>query len=134
MQVLKRDGRTTEFNKQKIVDAIVSAMQHTIKGVDETIAYKIAEEIEKQVEGKETISVYDIQDIVEKKLMNSSRKEVAQRYIIYRYNRDVARRSKTKDIFLVFVIIFIYFIYLKTTFYKKKGEKNHAKRRKAHTD
>lgn len=100
MQVLKRDGRTTEFNKQKIVDAIVSAMQHTIKGVDETIAYKIADEIEKQVEGKETISVYDIQDIVEKKLMNSSRKEVAQRYIIYRYNRDVARKSKTKDIFL----------------------------------
>ena len=98
MQVLKRDGRTTEFNKQKIVDAIVSAMQHTIKGVDESIAYKIADEIEKQVEGKETISVYDIQDIVEKKLMNSSRKEVAQRYIIYRYNRDVARKSKTKDI------------------------------------
>ena len=100
MKVMKRDGRTTEFNKQKIIDAIVGAMQHTIKGIDESIANRIAEEIEKQVDGRDTVSVYDIQDMVEKKLMNSSRKEVAQRYIIYRYNRDVARKSKTKDIFL----------------------------------
>ena len=100
MKVMKRDGRTTEFNKQKIIDAIVGAMQHTIKGIDEGIANRIAEEIEKQVDGRDTVSVYDIQDMVEKKLMNSSRKEVAQRYIIYRYNRDVARKSKTKDIFL----------------------------------
>lgn len=46
------------------------------------------------------VSVYDIQDLVEKKLMSSSRKEVAQEYITYRYNRDVARKSKSRDMFL----------------------------------
>ena len=100
MKVMKRDGRLTEFNKQKIIDAINSAMQRTEKGIDEILSIKIAEDIEKQIEDKSTVSVYDIQDMVEKKLMNSARKEVAQCYIIYRYNRDVARKSKTKDIFL----------------------------------
>ncbi len=100
MKVIKRDGRQTSFSKTKIVDAITSAMKHTEKGVDEHLALRIADEIEKQTEGKESLTVYDIQDMVEKKLMNSSRKEVAQCYIIYRYNRDVARRSKTKDVFL----------------------------------
>ena len=55
---------------------------------------------EKQLEDKKQVSVYEIQDIVEKKLMGSSRKEVAQNYITYRYNRDVARKAKTRDIFL----------------------------------
>ncbi len=100
MKVIKRDGRLSDFNKAKIVEAISSAMSRTEKGVDITLAERIAEDIEKQVSDKKQVSVYDIQDMVEKKLMNSSRKEVAQCYIIYRYNRDVARKSKTKDIFL----------------------------------
>lgn len=100
MKVIKRDGRLTEFDKQKIIDAISCAMSRTEKGIDIALASRIAEDIEKQAEGKNQLSVYEIQDMVEKKLMNSSRKEVAQCYIIYRYNRDVARKSKTKDIFL----------------------------------
>ena len=100
MKVMKRDGRLTEFNRQKIIDAITSAMMRTEKGIDLNLAAKIAEEIEHHIFDKPSVSVYDIQDMVEKKLMNSSRKEVAQCYIIYRYNRDVARKSKTKDIFL----------------------------------
>lgn len=100
MKVIKRDGRLTEFKKDKIVDAINSAMLHTEKGVDINLSERIADDIEKHIEDKKQISVYDIQDMVEKKLMNSSRKEVAQCYIIYRYNRDVARKSKSKDIFL----------------------------------
>ena len=56
--------------------------------------------MEKHFEDKPQVSVYEIQDFVEKKLMGSSRKEVAQSYITYRYNRDVARKAKTKEIFL----------------------------------
>ena len=100
MKIIKRDGRLCEFDRQKIIDAICAAMSRTEKGVDLQIAGRIAEEIEKFCEGKNEFSVYEIQDMVEKKLMDSSRKEVAQSYIIYRYNRDVARKSKTKDIFL----------------------------------
>ena len=100
MQVAKRDGRVMEFNKQRIVDAIIKAMMQTREGVDGELANRIASSIEKQLETRDEVSVYEIQDLVEKKLMVSSRKEVATAYITYRYTRDVARKSKTKNIFL----------------------------------
>ena len=100
MQVIKRDGRVVEFNKERIIKAITLAMSQTPGGVDIDMANKIAQQVEKQFEDKLQTSVYEIQDAVEKKLMASSRKEVAQSYITYRYNRDVARKSKTKEVFL----------------------------------
>ena len=100
MQVIKRDGRLVEFNKSRIVNAITKSMAQTTEGIDIDLANRIASGIEKQLENEEQVSVYEIQDLVEKKLMGSSRKEVAQSYITYRYNRDVARKSKTKEVFL----------------------------------
>lgn len=100
MQVIKRDGRVVEFNPERIVKAVTLAMSQTPGGVDIDLANKIAASVQKQFEDKNQASVYEIQDAVEKKLMASSRKEVAQSYITYRYNRDVARKSKTKEVFL----------------------------------
>ena len=100
MQVIKRDGRLVEFNNERIVKAITLAMAQTPGGVDVELANKVANSVEKQLEDKNQVTVYEIQDLIEKKLMTTSRKEVAQSYITYRYNRDVARKSKTKEIFL----------------------------------
>ncbi len=100
MQVIKRDGRLAEFNLERIIKAVTLAMSHTPGGVDVDLANKIAMAVEKQLDGKTQVTVYEIEDIVEKRLMASSRKEVAQAYITYRYNRDVARKSRTKDVFL----------------------------------
>ena len=100
MQVIKRDGRVVEFNPERIVKAVTLAMSQTPGGVDIDLANKIASSVQKQFEDKIQATVYDIQDAVEKKLMASSRKEVAQSYITYRYNRDVARKSNTKEVFL----------------------------------
>ncbi len=100
MQVIKRDGRISEYNDERIIKAITLAMSHTTGGVDIDLATKIADSVRNQLKDKVQVSVYEIQDLVEKKLMGSSRKEVAQEYITYRYNRDVARKSKTKDMFL----------------------------------
>ncbi len=100
MQVIKRDGRVVEFNTERIVKAITLAMAQTPDGIDIELANKIAFAVQKQFEDKSHTTVYEIQDAVEKKLMASSRKEVAQSYITYRYNRDVARKSKTKEVFL----------------------------------
>ena len=69
--------------------------------IDDSPTYNmLVQGIKAAVEEKNQTTVYEIQDIVEKKLMGSSRKEVAQSYITYRYNRDVARKSKTKEVFL----------------------------------
>ena len=96
--VIKRDGRIVGFNKEKICAAIRRAMLHTEKGEDEALVCKIADRIE--VSGKEKMTVEAIQDCVEFELMRSPRKEVAQRYIAYRNQRNVARKAKTRDIFL----------------------------------
>lgn len=100
MQVVKRDGRMVEYNRERIIKAVSLAMMQTPTGVDVELANKIADAVEKQLEGKIQTTVYEIEDLVEKRLMASSRKEVAQMYITYRYNRDVARKAKTKDMFL----------------------------------
>lgn len=100
MQVIKRDGRVVEFNPERIVKAVTLSMAQTPDGIDLDLANKIASSVQKQFEDKPQTTVYEIQDAVEKKLMASSRKEVAQSYITYRYNRDVARKSKTKEVLL----------------------------------
>ena len=100
MQIIKRDGRITEFDEERIIKAITLAMSHTAGGVDIDLATKISDSVRNQIKDKVQVSVYEIQDLVEKKLMGSSRKEVAQEYITYRYNRDVARKAKSKDMFL----------------------------------
>ncbi len=96
--VVKRDGRVVGFNKEKICGAIRRAMLQTEKGEDETLIGKIADRIE--ISGKEKMTVEAIQDCVEVELMKSPRKEVAQRYIAYRNQRTIARKAKTRDIFL----------------------------------
>ncbi len=96
--VVKRDGRVVGFNKEKICAAIRRAMLHTEKGEDEALVCKIADRIE--VAGKEKMTVEAIQDCVEMELMKSPRKEVAQRYIAYRNQRNIARKAKTRDVFL----------------------------------
>lgn len=98
MNVIKRDGRLIEFNKNKISDAILKAMSHTAIGQDIAIAKHIAQEITDET--KETISVEDIQDLVEKKLMASQRKDAAKEYIIYRNKRNIARGRMQYDIYM----------------------------------
>lgn len=96
--VLKRDGRVVGFNEEKIVAAIRRAMLHTEKGEDMELALSIADRI--ACRGQEQMSVEEIQNCVELELMKSRRKDVAQLYIAYRNQRSVARKAKTRDIFL----------------------------------
>ena len=96
-RVLKRDGRHVEFNNQKIVAAILKAMDVTEAGEDIVLAAQIAHAIS-TIE-KEEMTVEEIQDVVENQLMNSPRQEVAKEYIRYRNKRNMARKAKTNEIF-----------------------------------
>ena len=95
--VVKRDGRVVIFDKRKIVDAILKAMDVTEGGEDIVLAAEIAAAISKI--NVENMSVEDIQDQVENELMNSPRKEVAKKYIAYRNQRNLARKAKSREIF-----------------------------------
>jgi len=96
--VLKRDGRVVGYNEEKIKAAIRKAMLATDAGEDESLIQRIADRIGQR--GRSQMSVEDIQDQVELELMKSPRKEVARCYINYRQKRSVARKAKTRDLFL----------------------------------
>ena len=92
--VAKRSGELVPFDKQKIVAAIEKAMADTPTGVDMVLSVRIADEIASKTED---LSVEEIQDIVENKLMASKRKDVARAYIIYRDNH-AKRRNLPQDL------------------------------------
>ena len=95
--VVKRDGRVVGYNEEKIKSAIRKAMLTTELGEDESLINKISVRV--GLNGRERMTVEEIQDAVELELMNSPRKEVAKRYIAYRDQRSIARRAKTRDMF-----------------------------------
>ena len=96
--VVKRDGRIVGFNEEKIRAAIRKAMLSTESGEDQERLCRIADHI--TYNGKEQMGVEEIQDMVELELMGSERKDVAKKYIAYRDQRSIARRSKTHNMFL----------------------------------
>lgn len=96
--VVKRDGRIVGFNEEKIIAAIRKAMLHTERGEDTALIRQITDRI--VCRGESQMTVEQIQDAVEYELMKSSRKEVAKKYIAYRNQRSIARKAKTRDIFL----------------------------------
>ena len=101
--VIKRDGRIVGFNEEKIATAIRKAMLHTDKGEDLKLIHQITDHV--AFRGDAQMTVEAIQDLVELELMKSSRKDVAQKYIAYRNQRSIARKAKTRDIFLEIINI-----------------------------
>ena len=96
--VEKRDGRVVGYNEEKIKVAIRKAMLTTERGEDEALIQKITDRI--GMTGKQRMTVEEIQDWVELELMKSARKDVAKKYIQYRDQRSIARKARTRDMFL----------------------------------
>lgn len=98
--VIKRDGRENPFNSEKIYVAVMKAFIEREKKDGNVIPEKedIAKQIAKEISesSKDKMTVEEIQDIVETKLMKSSRPEVAKDYILYRDKRTVVRDRKNK--------------------------------------
>ena len=100
LEVIKRDGRTVEFDAYKIYDAIMKAFI-AVDGKETEEAGEIATSIATTSGLKAngaTLKIEEIQDMVEQHLMESDRKDVAKAYISYRLERDRVRR-KNSDLF-----------------------------------
>ena len=97
MKVIKRDGRTIDFDRQKIEIAIEKANRE-VRGKEKATKDEI-NQIILYIEdlGKKRMLVEDIQDVIEQKLMEFDKYELAKRYIVYRYNRALVRKSNTTD-------------------------------------
>ena len=95
-KVIKRDGRKVEFDKEKIKIAILKAFIE-VDGEETTYSKDKAKDIANYIESlNKNMTVEEIQDIVEKKLMVSNRKDVAKSYIIYRNDRNRIREKNTQ--------------------------------------
>ena len=98
--VIKRNGEEVHFNSQKIVNAVHKANEevdrlhqmndYQIRAIADNIANKVQE-------STHAVNVEDIQDMVETGIMEMRGYEVAQKYVRYRYKRELARKSNTTD-------------------------------------
>ena len=95
--VIKRNGKKVKFDEDKIINAIQKAFLE-VDGEVTNVAHQKAKDIASYIKGLEkTLSVEEIQDIVEDKLMASARKDVARAYVRYRYKKEVLRKENTTD-------------------------------------
>ena len=97
MKIVKRDGHIVDYDAEKIRIAIGKA-NNEVKGKEKVTKEQI-EEIIKYIEelNKKRILVEDIQDIIEQKLMELDKYQLAKKYITYRYTRELVRKANTTD-------------------------------------
>ncbi len=97
MTVQKRDGRKVKFDKEKIKIAVLKAFID-VDGEETAYAKEKARDIANYIESlNKGMTVEEIQDEVVNKLMASTRKDVAAKYVEYRYKRRLIRESNTTD-------------------------------------
>lgn len=102
MKVIKRDGRHVDFDEQKINEALIKA-EKKIHGSLSPLTYEkiqmIADLVVQEIKSRfaENVKIYEIQNIVERILLEKNEYELAEEYINYRTKRDFAR-SKATDI------------------------------------
>ena len=94
--IIKRDGRTVEFDLEKIAQAIFSAAQ-AMGGDNYDQAHALAQQVEELLEasGIESPTVEQVQDTVEKVLIENGHSQTAKSYILYRAERTRIREMNT---------------------------------------
>ena len=104
MKIIKRDGRTVDFDDQKIYDALVKAKRESVNDqplspMDHERILDIVERVDAEIAQRftENVKIYEIQNIVEHTLLEKNEYELAEAYISYRTQRDFAR-SRATDI------------------------------------
>ena len=100
MKIIKRNGAEVLFDPQKIIVAITKANDSVVPSARMTPIQikRIAEDVESAaLNMNRALSVEEIQDMVEDQIMNQRAFDVARRYITYRYNRALIRKSNTTD-------------------------------------
>lgn len=97
MRIQKRDGRIVPYEEEKIVAAIRKANNEVEEKyrADEALIDEILQAV--RSEGKEQLTVEHIQDMIEEHLVEHNKYALAKKYIVYRYQRSLLRKSNTTD-------------------------------------
>ncbi len=100
MKIIKRSGTEEVFDGQKIIVAVTKANESVVPSsrMSEVQIRRIAEDVESAAMNmNRSLTVEEIQDMVEDQIMNQRAFDVARRYITYRYTRALVRKSNTTD-------------------------------------
>ncbi len=100
MKIIKRSGAEVVFDPQKIIVAVTKANETVVPSarMSKVQIKRIAEDVESAAANmNRSLSVEEIQDMVEDQIMNQRAFDVARSYITYRYNRALVRKSNTTD-------------------------------------
>ncbi len=100
MKIIKRSGAEVTFDAQKIIVAVTKANESVVPSqrMSAIQIKRIAEDVESAAANiNRSLSVEEIQDMVEDQIMNQRAFDVARRYITYRYNRALVRKANTTD-------------------------------------
>ena len=98
MKIIKRDGSEVEFDRAKIANAIKKANKAGVPELSDEWIDTLALTVEKDcAKMNRAVSVEEVQDFVETRIMQLGAYEVAKRYIRYRHQRNLARRANTTD-------------------------------------
>ena len=100
MKIIKRSGAEVTFDPEKIIVAITKANESVVPSsrMSAIQIKRIAEDVESAAANiNRSLSVEEIQDMVEDQIMNQRAFDVARRYITYRYTRALVRKSNTTD-------------------------------------
>jgi ribonucleoside-diphosphate reductase alpha chain len=98
-QVRKRDGRLVTFDQNKITSALLRAIAQTT-GKDPALAQRLSDQVvkilEERFDGRTVPSVEEVQDVVEKVLLDNGQAKTAKSYILYRQKRAEVRKEKQR--------------------------------------
>ena len=96
INVIKRDGRSVKFNSEKIFDALTKAAKK-VELTDMSVLSELTDRVVSEIFTRfsENVKIYEIQSIVEQELLESGETQLAEEYISYRANRDLARTKAT---------------------------------------
>ena len=97
MKIIKRDGRVVEYDREKIRKAIKKANNDVSE--EDMASDKEIDSIIKYIESlkKKRLLVEDVQDIIERKLVEANKYELSKAYMLYRYERELIRKANTTD-------------------------------------
>ena len=95
MEVIKRNGDIVQYDYDRIFNAIAAARDSVDLPINDDKIRQVADAVEVAIENYERISVEEIQDIVELKLMDFGLNEVARHYVLYRQRHSIRRNAGT---------------------------------------
>ena len=102
-ELKKRDGRLVTFDQKKITSALAKAIAHTI-GRNPALAQKLSDQVvkilEEKYDGRSIPTVEEVQDTVERVLLDNGQAKIAKSYILYRQKRAEIRKEKQRAISL----------------------------------